>query len=373
MTLHPNPFCGIESPFFWPIGLALAMEKETLEAADKNLRFFQEVVKTDITHPQPEWASPNKIILDLHTFTLRDFSLTSAHNKDVPVLILPPYAGHTSTIADFHQGQSLIATLLQNGVTRVFATEWRSALLTMKDYDIDNYLAELHVAIGDLGGRVHLIGLCQGGWMASLYAARFPAHVVSLVCAGAPLDTQAGNGSIRELANDLPMSFYENLVTAGGGLLKGEFMLEGFKNMHPEEHMIGKYVRLYEHIDDPNYVLRNEIFERWYETTVNLPGRWYLQAIKELFKENKFAKGEFVALGQLIKPQTITCPLYLLAGATDDITPADQVFNAVNFFGTPPDKIVKELTEGGHIGLFMGSKALKDNWPKIASWLKEQK
>jgi poly(3-hydroxyalkanoate) synthetase len=74
-----------------------------------------------------------------------------------------------------------------------------------------------------------------------------------------------------------------------------------------------------------------------------------------------------------VPPQMIVCPLYLLAGSTDDITPADQVFNAVNFFDTPKDKIVKELATGGHIGLFMGSHALKENWPRIAVWLKGKK
>ena len=372
MSIKPHPFAGIESPFFWPVGMALAMEKETLETAEKNLKFFKEIVKNDIIHPMPQWASPNKIVYDLHTFTLRDFS-TAEKSDGIPTLVLPPYAGHTSTIADFHKKQSLIETLAQNGVTRLFATDWRSATHEMKDYDIDHYLAELHIAVGDLGGRVNLVGLCQGGWMASLYAARFPSQVASLVCAGSPLDTQAGTGGLRELANDLPMSFYENLVAAGGGLLKGQFMLEGFKSMHPEEHIVNKYVTLYEHIDDPTFLRRNEAFERWYENTVNLPGRWYLQVIQQLFKENRFAKGEFVALGRNVKPQAITCPLYLLAGTTDDITPADQVFNATKFFGTPADMVVKELTTGGHIGLFMGSHALKENWPKIAAWLGGQR
>jgi pimeloyl-ACP methyl ester carboxylesterase len=33
------------------------------------------------------------------------------------------------------------------------------------------------VLIDELGGKVDLIGLCQGGWMALIYAARFPEKV----------------------------------------------------------------------------------------------------------------------------------------------------------------------------------------------------
>ena len=78
-------------------------------------------------------------------------------------------------IADFDKGQSLMETLLANGVTRVFLTDWKSATEDMKDLEIDQYLAELSVCIDDLGGCVNLIGLCQGGWMAAICAARFQA------------------------------------------------------------------------------------------------------------------------------------------------------------------------------------------------------
>jgi len=367
---HHYPEVGV--PFFWPFSFAMKMEKKTLELERRNMAFLKEVVKTEEERPRPKWTSPNVGLYALHTFTLREFSLPNS-GKDIPILILPPYAGHTSVIADFQTKQSLVETLLENGLKRIFLTDWHSATMEMKDYDIDNYLAEIHVAITDLGGRAHLIGLCQGGWMASLYASRFPKHVASLVLAGAPIDTQAGHGVIKKDANKLPLSFFEELVVSGDGLLKGKYMLEGFKSMHPEKQYVDKYIDLYEHIDDPDYVKRTENFERWYEYTINLPGRWYLQVIDELFKKNLFVKGKFVALGEELDPKRITCPLYLLAGAQDDITPQEQVFNAEQYFGTPANLVEKDLAKGGHIGLFMGHTALTEDWPKISAWLRKQK
>ena len=85
--------------------------------------------------------------------------------------------------------------MLANGIAPVFLTHWKSATEDMRDLEIDQYLAELNVCVDDLGGRVNLIGLCQGGWLSAMYAARFPDKVVSLVLAGAPIDTDAGNGS----------------------------------------------------------------------------------------------------------------------------------------------------------------------------------
>src|SRR5664279_910500 len=126
----------------------------------------------------------------------------------------------------------------------------------MKDLEVDNYLEEVIVAIDDLGGRVNLVGLCQGGWVSAMVAARFPDKVNSLVLAGAPIDTDAGDGPIRRMVHASPSSFYEELVELGGGLMKGKFMLQGWKNMHPEQHYIEDYVDLYEHIEDAGYLAK---------------------------------------------------------------------------------------------------------------------
>jgi len=98
----------------------------------------------------------------------------------------------------------------------------------------------------------------------------------------------------------------------------------------------------------------------------------YLQAIQQLFKDNRFCKDEFVALGKTIGLRDITCPTFLMAGAGDDITPYPQVFAAEKKLSTPKDQTVKKLAPGGHIGLFMGSRTLKDSWPGVVAWIKQE-
>jgi poly(3-hydroxyalkanoate) synthetase len=159
------------------------------------------------------------------------------------------------------------------------------------------------------------------------------------------------------------------LVRLDGGLMSGRLMLQGWKNLDPTKQYLQKYLELYENIDDAAYIRRSETFSRWYEDPLDLPGRWYLQAITQLFKENRLAKGTFVALGEQIALGNITCPAFLLAGLSDEITPSAQVFAAENLLGTPKTEIRKELAPGGHIGLFMSKKTLRDYWPQIAAWL----
>jgi poly(3-hydroxybutyrate) depolymerase len=353
-------------PLFWPLAAAYAMQEAELSLFKKNLKFFAEAGKLDYGL-EPRFATPNTMLLELHTLRLRAFG--DAKSRAAPTLVNAPFAGHTATIADYHKGQSLVETLLANGHRRVLVTDWKSATPDMKDYDIDNYLAELNVCVDDLGGRVNLVGLCQGGWMSAMYAARYPERVSSLVLAGAPIDTQAGDGPLKRMVNETPASFYEELVATGGGRMRGRFMLEGWKAMHPEEQYVDKYLRLYEHIDDPDYVSKTEAFERWYENPIDLPGRWYLQAVNQLFRENRLAKGEFTGLGRCLALGDIRCPVYLLAGDADDITPKEQVFAAEALVGTPKAKIAKAIAPGGHIGLFMGASTLREHWPEVARWI----
>jgi poly(3-hydroxybutyrate) depolymerase len=358
-------------PWFWPFAAAIEMEEEGLRLFTDNMKFVAEAEEITVP-PAPEWATANRVVLDLDTMRLRDFTPRGGHSDTAPVVIDAPYAGHSSSIADYAKGQSLVETLMKAGLERVLVTDWKSATDEMKNYDIDKYLAEINVAVDDLGGKVHVIGLCQGGWMCAMFASRFPEKVQSLVLAGAPIDTDAGHGPIKKLAHTLPLSTYQEMVDIGDGRMLGKTMLAGWKDMHPGQQFLGKYIDLFAHIEDKSYIKHTERFERWYENPIDLPGVYYLQAIEALFKENQFAKGKFVGLGRKLDLKAITVPTYLLAGDSDDITTQEQVFNAETLIGTPSSAVVKKLAPGGHIGLFMGSRTLATIWPEIGRWIRAQ-
>jgi poly(3-hydroxybutyrate) depolymerase len=290
-SVHPPApsLTGVNVPLFWPMLAAAQMAEEGAELYARSLKFLNEEIK--ISHEQRlQSATANHVMLDLRTMIFRDYSSPDA--KGVSTIVDAPYAGHSAMIADYQKGQSLIETLLANGVDRVFLTDWKSATEDMKDLEIDQYLAEINACVDDLGGHVNLIGLCQGGWMSAMYAARFPQQVTSLVLAGSPIDTDAVEGPVKRMAHEYPVSFYEELVALGGGL-----MLRGWKNMHPEEHYIKRHIDLYEHIDDPAYLSKEETFERWYENPIDLPGRWYLHRSFSSSRRTAWPKGALSVWG----------------------------------------------------------------------------
>ena len=95
-------------------------------------------------------------------------------HRAVPTLVLPPQAGHASSIVDYGRDQSQMMTLRDGGLDRLFAIDWLPATDETADWSIEGYVAVLEEAVQFLGGRVNLVGDCQGGWLAVVYAGLHP-------------------------------------------------------------------------------------------------------------------------------------------------------------------------------------------------------
>jgi poly(3-hydroxyalkanoate) synthetase len=314
---------------------------------------------------KPTWSSPNEVLLDGGFAALRDFT-DGSRSRVVPTLVLPPQAGHHSCIVDYSRDQSQMATIKAAGLERAYALEWIGANDATKDTRVEDYIDFIERSIELIGGPVNLIGDCQGGWLAAIYAALHPDHVNTLTLAGAPIDFHAGEGVIAEWVRALcttgDTSFYEALVDNADGVMPGKHILDGFVLIKPESE-IGKQLGLLASIGDPKHRERYRDFEDWFKWTQDLPGEFYLWVVRELFRDNKLIDGELVVGGQKVDLSKLEMPLYLLAGETDHITPPPQVFAAADAVSTPAADVTKRTTSGGHLGLFMGREALREHWP----------
>ncbi len=317
---------------------------------------------------QPSWTTPHEIVFEAPVARLRDFSRSGATDGLVPTLVLPPQAGHDSCIVDYAPDQSQIRTILESGLERVLSMDWLGATPETADASIDDYLEAIDHAIDHCGGRVNLIGDCQGGWLGTIYAALHPERINTLTLAGAPIDFHAGEPLIHEVLRHLApggdLRFYEALVAADGGVLKGEHMLTGFVLIQPADE-VSRQIALLLNLDDPVHVSRYAHFEDWFKHTQDIPGAFYLWIVRHLFRDNGLMSGALRVRGQRVDLSRLDMPLNLLAGANDHITPPDQVFAISRLASTPPELVQRDVTAGGHLGLFMSHEALHDHWPPI--------
>ena len=316
---------------------------------------------------RPGWSSPHELVFEAPLARLRDFSAAGARGV-VPTLVLPPQAGHDSCIVDYSPEQSQMRTIVSAGLTRAYTLDWAAATRETADATVDDYLDVIDRAVDHCGGRVNLIGDCQGGWLATIYAALAPERINTLTIAGAPIDFHAGEPVIGEvirwLAPNGDLRFYEALVASGGGVLKGRHMLSGFILIQPGAE-VSRQLELLCNLGDADHVARYREFEDWFKHTQDIPGGFYLWIVRNLFRDNALLGGTLEVRGRRVQLGALTMPLNLLAGASDHITPPDQVFALADHVGTPADQVQRRVSSGGHLGLFMGHEALAQHWPPL--------
>ncbi|WP_394569673.1 alpha/beta fold hydrolase [Bradyrhizobium sp. 31Argb] len=316
------------------------------------------------SEPPLSWTTPNVIALQLASMRLRDFSRKATGQ---PLLICAPFSLHEALVADFAPGHSLVQALLQGGMDRIYVTDWCSATSEMRYLSIDSYLADLNVAVDDIGAPVDLIGLCQGGWLSLVYAARFPHKVRRLVLAGAPVDVSVPSDLSRMVAS-MPKQAFDELVHQGEGIISGKHTLRFWSmplTLHDVEATLQRDVG--DGSEQGAALLAR--FERWDRKLLDLPGTFYLEATNWIFRENRIAEGRFVALGRQIDLAEVTVPVFLLAAEKDIVVPLEQALATARLLGTPPHWLEQASEPCDHLGLFMGRESLGRSWHRIIRWL----
>ncbi|CAJ0885758.1 hypothetical protein AMST5_03645 [freshwater sediment metagenome] len=329
-----------------------------------SLEIWRRALAPDETaqRPPPPWMTPTRLALDLAALRLWDFSTGAAGTA---VVIVTPYALHDAQIADLAPGHSLISVLRRHGCARLYLVEWKSATRATQGYGVDDLLAALNVAIDDVGGPVDLVGLCQGGWLSLVYAARFPDKVRRIVAVGTPVDVSAAPSVLSEPVENTSEAQLIQLVESGGGCVRGAQMT----HLWPRESDGETRLRdsLQTEPDSPE--TPRAAFEAWDRRVVDLPGRYFSEVYHYLYRGNALAKGAFPALGRKVDLRTLDHPLFLLVGERDVVAPPAQALAAAQLVR---GKVEKALASCGHLALFLGRRTLAEEWPRIAGWLNRE-
>lgn len=309
------------------------------------------------------FATDNRIVATYATMRLRAFG--KACPGETPTLIVPPFAVHDAGFVDLTRGHSLVRALIEGQTGQVHVADWISATPTMGHLTIDSYLAELNVAIDDLGGEANVVGLGVGGCLALIHAARFPSKIKRLVLAGAPVDVSlrpslmtrfARRAMECEDAHDLDVvNGAQRLAPLGAAQGHERAAMDALQR-------------------NPASFARADLeaiaaYEDWAARSVDVPGRYAQDLLMRIFSGNHLARGEFVALGRKIDLRDVRTPLFVLAGAMDEITPKLQALSALNLVGTAKSRMRSLVAPCGHFSLFVGAGALSREWRTIAGWL----
>jgi poly(3-hydroxybutyrate) depolymerase len=318
---------------------------------DRTYRFIK-----GLNPPCPEFYIDNVVVHETPLMKLRRFRLDPTSSS---TLVIPPDAGHDSTIASQAPGKSIVETIIDSKRSgSVYCIEWLPATQDTKNTSIADVIAEIGHAVNACSGAgpLHIVGLCAGAWKSAIFTALNPERVSRLSIIGGPIDFHIGGGHLFDLVKKTPQSKYEAAIRAMGGVMRGDVMLAAWKSMHIIDRYIVDHQRLWNATGNDESYAKIMLERAWYENPQDIPGAWYLEAVDNLFRKNKLVSGELYIDGRRVVLERITCPIDVINGDQDEITHIPHCFALADYVSTPAHLITRTVLEGvGHIGSFVSS------------------
>ena len=299
------------------------------------------------------------------------------------LLIVAPMSGH-------------YATLLRGTVERmmprhdVYITDWRDAKLVPLEegrFDLDDYIDYLIEFMEHIGGRPHVLAVCQPSVPAFAAAAlmsagKHPNRPATLTMMGGPIDTREAPTEVNTVATQRPFSWFKSNVIAtvpylypgqGRQVYPGFLQLAGFMAMNFGNHLESHW-GMFRHLvegDDESADATMAFYEE-YRSVCDMTAEFYLQTIDVVFQRHLLPKGEMTHRGVRVDPAAITdIPLLAIEGERDDISGLGQTRAALKIASRLPAAQKRYyMAKGvGHYGIFNGSKWRTLIAPVVEQWI----
>jgi len=314
-------------------------------------------------------------------------ALAKQHGKrrpDPKVLIVAPMSGHYATLL-----RGTVEAMLPEH--DVYITDWidaRMVPLYRGRFDLDDYIDYLIAMLQHLGPDCHVIAVCQPGPAALAATAlmaqdKDPAQPASLIIMGSPIDPRLSPTLPNKLAEERSLQWFRDHVislvpiTHPGAFRRvypGFIQLSSFLSMNQESHVDAQY-RFFRSLitGDDDGENKHRAFYDEYLSVMDLTEEFYLQTIKDIFKEYLLPRSLFRHRGRLVKPECITgTALMTVEGEKDDISGIGQTQAAHNLcINIPSKRHVDYIQPGvGHYGVFNGSRFRAEIQPRMRDFIR---
>ena len=252
----------------------------------------------------------------------------------------------------------------------VFLLDWGESTQDRGQRNFDSLLRErllpgLKAVSQDCGRPLHTLGYCMGGTLLAAAAQLEGALVHSAVFLAAPWDFKAGDQVLSK-----SISFYEpsaNTLMGQRGLLPSQWIQTVFANLDPQQ-LVRKFSDFAGLEDDDPKAVRFVAVEEWLNNGVDLPERLGQGCLRDWYKNNLPAHGNWQVCGTYIRPKTLQLPALIVTAERDRLVPPES---AKALAGEIEGADYLEARTG-HIGLIAGERSVEDIWQPIANWLGEK-
>lgn len=195
--------------------------------------------------------------------------------------------------------------------------------LDFRDY-VDRYVDNCVDVVRDRTGSddVHLFGYSTSVPPAVMYAALYPEKVKTLNLKGPTVnfDVEDEAFGYREIIEEHDP---EDLVGIFGNI-PAPVLDMGFVARKPIEYALTNPMRLWNGLEDEEFVEQAALRVRWFLSGLGMLGGVYRQFIENLVFKNKFFRNELALNGRQVDLSNVDMPVLVVAGQRDKIVPRER-------------------------------------------------
>ncbi|MDD2715065.1 MAG: alpha/beta fold hydrolase [Candidatus Wallbacteria bacterium] len=280
----------------------------------------------------------------------------SLNPTGLPLLIVPSLINR-NYILDLLSGHSVIQALVNSGVS-CYLIDWGTPGVEHAEITLDDYLdTYIHRAVKRVlrhsgKSRLHLMGQCIGGIMASIYAAKYSKDslLASLTLLTTPINMEHG-GKLslwmdpRHFNLDLTINSFKRQ-----GFVPPEVLHSGFPFLDVKM-MFDKYRNLFNFSDNAAFVQLYRALDFWSRDNVPFPCEVLRKFIREIYQKNSFYHEQMEIGGQKTGPSFINIPVHNLIARYDHVMPV-EASAGWRKNGHPKDR--ETIYDGGHVTIIAG-------------------
>jgi len=279
---------------------------------------------------------------------------------------------NTPYMIDLQQDRSLVQRLLALGHD-VYVLDWGypdrgDRYLQLEDYVlryIDGAVRHLCGASGQ--DSIDLLGVCQGGVLSLCYAALEPARVRNLITMVTPVNFHSEGNMLGHWARALDV----DLMVETLGNIPADLMNMSYLMLKPFRLNLQKYVGLLDILHDRQALADFLRMEKWIFDSPDMAGRAFAQFIKQFYQANGLVAGSVVLAGRTVDLKQIRMPVLNLYASQDHLVPPAASQALAGLVGTADYS--EQCFNGGHIGIYVSSRAQREIPACIDGWLRERR
>lgn len=291
----------------------------------------------------------------------------SAPTAKVPLLIAYALVNRPYMV-DLQADKSIVRGLLARGED-VYILDWgypdrSDRYLELEDY-IQRYLGGAidHIRATHQLEAINLLGICQGGAFSLCYAALNPGKVRNLVTMVTPVDFHTDDNMLSSWVRGIDVDAMVDTL----GNIPADMMNFTYLTLKPWRLFVQKYVGLIDILDDRDALEDFLRMENWIFDSPDQAGEAFRQFAKQFFQANGFVNGSIRIGARNVDLAQVDIPVLNVFAQHDHLVPPSSSQALGGLVGS--DDYSELSFRGGHIGVYVSSRAQREVPQGIHDWL----